>query len=439
MYALLVNKQYEQLAVQLEIARQQAVAANDLSQVALLLAAIQVCASCRHLQQEVAFHERAHHQSKARQANLNLELKNLISVLWTPLETAVSPPNTIPTILPDPHPEPVSASTFSDSAAPTIWQRVSTFFRGEKPDVVETAVCPPEEPVIAPLTQPEAQSTTDPPQQKPRDGSDQNSGQIQQQTSAQKISEPNLIIYCLGAFRVYYNANIIDHWRGLKGQLIFKYLVTRRGKSVPKDVLMELMWPEIERDAARRNLHQAIYTLRKTLKIDDSNIRAIRFENACYSFDPDVAVWLDYEEFQRYVRTGRQLERNNATRQAMAEYGIAEGLYQGEFLPEDIYEDWTQPMREQLRRDYLDIADRLSEHYFQQNEYAAAIAICRKILAQDNCYEGAHRLLMRCYLAQNQRHSAIRQYHNCHEILQAELDISPSEETNALFHELTIQ
>jgi DNA-binding SARP family transcriptional activator len=44
---------------------------------------------------------------------------------------------------------------------------------------------------------------------------------------------------------------------------------------------------------------------------------------------------------------------------------------------------------------------------------------------------------MRCYLAQGQRHLAIRQYQSCVEVLKQELDLTPSEETLALYQRIT--
>ena len=97
---------------------------------------------------------------------------------------------------------------------------------------------------------------------------------------------------------------------------------------------------------------------------------------------------------------------------------------------------WCRWQREQFRDMYLDISDRLSEYYLQSGEYAAAMALCQKELAEDNCYEQAHFRLMRCYLAQHQRHLAVRQYQICQEALKTELDLEPSEETTALYQEL---
>jgi DNA-binding SARP family transcriptional activator len=120
----------------------------------------------------------------------------------------------------------------------------------------------------------------------------------------------------------------------------------------------------------------------------------------------------------------------------MAAYAIAEGLYQGDFLAEDPYEDWCMLQREHLHNQYLDVAGQLARYYSVQGQYPAAIALCQKILGHDSSFEEAYRCLMECYAGQGQRHLAIRQYYTCVEALDAELDLPPSEETTALYEQI---
>jgi len=248
---------------------------------------------------------------------------------------------------------------------------------------------------------------------------------------------PSLAVYCLGAFRAYQDDQLIADWNGLKARSIFKYLLAHRGAPVVKDILMDLFWPDADPEAARRNLHQAIYSLRRTLRQGQPDFQHIQFENDCYLLNPETDIWVASEEFEKHVQVGRRLEAAGRFGEAMAAYGIAEGLYLGDFLKEDLYEDWSSLQRERMRNMYLDIADRLSEHYVGRGEYTAATALCQKVLAQDNCYEGAHRRLMRCYLAQGQRHLAVRQYQTCVETLKEELELAPSEETVTLYRHIT--
>ena len=245
-------------------------------------------------------------------------------------------------------------------------------------------------------------------------------------------SPPSLVVYCLGSFRVYQDDHLITDWESLKAKCILKYLVAHHGSPIVKDVLMDVFWPDAEPEAARRNLHQAVYALRKTLRQRQPSFAPIWFESDCYLLNPDTPIWVDFENFEQHVRDGQRLEAAGQLAVAIEKYGIAEGLYEGNFLEEDPYEDWPSPQRQHLQNLYLQTADRLSKYYVHQGEHNAAISLCRKILALDNCCEEAHRRLMRCYQAQGQRHLAVRQYQTCVQALQEELDLTPSEETTDL-------
>ena len=188
--------------------------------------------------------------------------------------------------------------------------------------------------------------------------------------------------------------------------------------------------------AARRNLHQAVYSLRQTLRRSDPDVQHIQFENNQYFLNPDLSIWVDVEEFENHVRRARGLEAAGKIEETLAEFEIADSLYQGAFLEEDMYEEWPRAWREQLRNTYLEIGDRASEYYLEKGLYPVAIGICQKLLGQDSCYENVHRRLMRCYLAQGQRNLAIRQYQTCVQTLSDELDMPPSEETVALYEEI---
>ena len=235
---------------------------------------------------------------------------------------------------------------------------------------------------------------------------------------------------------MYQDDRLITDWNGLRGKSIFKYLLAHRDSPIPKDILMDLFWPDAQPEAARRNLHQAIYSLRRTLRRASADVTHIHFEKDCYLLNPGLSIWVDSVEFEGHVQAGKRLEAADRITEAIAQYGIAESLYQGDYLEEDLYEDWPAVEREHLRRMYCDLADRLSEHYYDRGEYNAAIALGHKTLARDNCHEPAHRRLMRCYLAQGQRHLAVRQYQTCIELLKEELELGPSEETEILYQRI---
>jgi DNA-binding SARP family transcriptional activator len=245
---------------------------------------------------------------------------------------------------------------------------------------------------------------------------------------------PSLVIYCLGPFRVFQSDKEITEWHSFKGRDILKYLLVHRGAPVAKDILIDVFWPDVDPKAARRNLHQTIYSLRQALRGEQPEFHHIWFENDCYFLNPHMDIWLDFYEFETCIQAGKRLENAGHIEEAIEKYGTAEGLYQGDFLEENLYEDWPAIQRQQLVNSYLNVVDRLCGFHFQNRLYAAVVSLCQKALSKDKCHEPAYRWLMQCYLALGQRHLAVRQYQNCVQALQEELDIPPSEETVAIYH-----
>ncbi len=258
---------------------------------------------------------------------------------------------------------------------------------------------------------------------------------VEASASADPASSAGLTVYCLGPFRVFHEAQYIENWGSKKAQQILKYLLIHRQHPVPKETLMDTIWPEADPEAARRNLHQAIYVLRQTLKTE-LGLNCIQFENDGYRIDPSQSLWCDYEAFEQYAQAGQRLEQAGQSGPAMAAYGKASGLYQDDFLVEDLYEDWPKSQREYLWQLYLSLAQRLAEYYLEHKEYTAALALGRRILQKDGAQEPAHQILMRAYAGQGLRHLAVRQYKNCVQALRQELALPPSPETQALYQSL---
>ena len=220
-----------------------------------------------------------------------------------------------------------------------------------------------------------------------------------------------------------------------RGLSVLKYLLLHHRQNISREVLMDIFWPDAEPETARNNLNVAIHSLRTALRTVIF-LPMIIFEDGTYGLTPDLQVWLDVEEFERFVKTGQRLEAQANLAAAVTTYESAISLYQGDFLDDNPYEDWTVLERERLRIVYLDMLDRLSHIYFDQERYAASIAVSQLILTRDHGREDAHSLLMRCYSRQGQQYLALRQYQACVEALQAELEVDPAPETISLYERI---
>lgn len=105
-------------------------------------------------------------------------------------------------------------------------------------------------------------------------------------------------------------------------------------------------------------------------------------------------------------------------------------------MEEDIYENWNSLDRENLKEIYLVVLDRLSKYYSSDSKPLTAIKLCEVILQKDNCREDVHQRLMRCYYRLGLRDKAIKQFRKCKEILNAELEVEPTQTTMDLYQKI---
>ena len=257
----------------------------------------------------------------------------------------------------------------------------------------------------------------------------------QAKPAAEVPTPPSITAYLLGMFRFTVNDKTVQTWPTGKGRAVLKYMLAHHEQPIPRDVLMDVFWPQAGPEAARNSLNVALHGLRQALKTV-TDVPVILFEEGAYCINPEFHIWIDVDEFDRHVQTGRRFGAKEQVAKAAAEYEAAIELYQGDFLAGDPYEEWPVLPRERLRVAYLETLDRLSQIYFDRKQYAACVTVCQKMLTHDNCREDAHCLLMQCYCRQGQHHLALRQYQTCVEALRSELNVDPAPATTQLYNRI---
>jgi DNA-binding SARP family transcriptional activator len=247
--------------------------------------------------------------------------------------------------------------------------------------------------------------------------------------------EAEVSVHLLGPMSVVIDDVPVDEWSSARIRSLFGYLLTHRQPWPAREVLMEVFWPESSAKASRNSLNVAIHGLRRVLS-KARDVPVIVYSGGTYRLHPDVHLWLDVEEFDGLVERGRLHEDTGETDQATAAYEFAAGLYRGEFLADDPYDDWAALIRERLRLAYLDTLGRLSNLHFHAGRYAASANLCQRIIEQDPCREDAYRRLMRCYSRQGQPHLALIQYRTCVRTLESELGVEPDSATATLHNQI---
>lgn len=247
-------------------------------------------------------------------------------------------------------------------------------------------------------------------------------------TAGSKEAGNCLQVYYFGNFRVVAGGKRIDHFVCHKGKEILAYLLFMPNHSAFRDELMEKFWPDCSTEQARNSLNVAVHKMRKLLGKAAPGIKFIQFKDDRYYINPDIEIQTDIQRFLAHYRNAQQ-EGDGM----LKEYQSAAECYAGDFMEEDLYEEWTVEYREQFREMYMQTLERLSHFYCMNGKPLTAITLAERILRNDSTREPAHRRLMFCYWRLNQRDRAIKQYQKCVEFLAKELNVQPSETTRKLF------
>lgn len=246
-------------------------------------------------------------------------------------------------------------------------------------------------------------------------------------------SLPEMAVCLLGRFRLFHRGHEVEGWHGSKTPRIVRYLFAQRDRPVPRDVLIDLFWPDADPETARRNLHQTIYVVRKALRAGCDPNQHIVFADEAYTVKTSAGVWCDAEEFEAQARAGRSAERELREEDAIVAYEAAERIYRGDYLEDSPYEEWAMPERDRLRLLYLDTANRLADLKLAMGDAESALELTQRALLRDPCDEAAHRCALRCHEAAGNRNQVIRQYQACVDALDRAYGLEPTRETTELY------
>ncbi len=248
-----------------------------------------------------------------------------------------------------------------------------------------------------------------------------------------QVGHPPVAVSCLGTFRFYVAGRSVDGWRSSKARALFLYMVNHRGRPIPRDTLIQALWPNPDAVASGTSLKVAVHALRQTLNQvgADSAYLKIQAHGCGYQLNASH-LWIDVEEFDRCFALGRAFEIQGRTQRALALYARAADLYRGDFL-EELSDDWPMFRREALKDQYLYILSCLAKAAVASGDYQGGIVRSQEILAKDRCREDAYRLLMICHAHLGQRSRVRAWYEFCVQTLRAELDCGPEMETERIF------
>ena len=241
-----------------------------------------------------------------------------------------------------------------------------------------------------------------------------------------------LAVWLLGTFRAVAGEGAFDNsrWRLRKARAVVKLLSLAPGHSLPRERLLDLLWPDLGPEAASNNLRYTLHVARRALAgAGEPALSFLRTDGDQVHLYPGGEVWTDVGAFEAAAAEARRKRESQG-------YARAVGLYAGDLLPEDPYEDWAAGRREELRRLYLTLLLEQAEVAQEAGDGEGEGAALTRAITADPAHEAAHQGLMRLHARSGQRHLALRQFQHLRESLRRELDAEPDPASQRLYEDI---
>jgi DNA-binding SARP family transcriptional activator len=239
---------------------------------------------------------------------------------------------------------------------------------------------------------------------------------------------PSVSIRALGVFRISRNGTPVSagEWRSKKARDLLKILVAQR-RPVPRERLMELLWPEEGAGRAGKRLSVLLSTVRAVLgpsrdQPDDDEGPLVANRDA---------VWLDFGQLdvdvEHFMTAAREAldGHDQDGDQRVAQLAAAEARYDGDFLEDEPYQQWAEPLREEARALHVAVLHALAQRAHAVGDVDRAVRCALRLLQHDRYDEEAHLGLIRALLAGGRRGESRRRYRS-YVRLMADLDAAPA-------------
>ncbi len=205
-------------------------------------------------------------------------------------------------------------------------------------------------------------------------------------------------------------------------------LALAKGQHLPRDRVLETLWPGQDPTTAVHSLHQVMHMARTAMRRPGARDLLV-LEGDQVSLCPAELVTVDVVEFE--ARAAAALAAGSP--RLLAE---ADRLYTGDLLPELPYADWAEERRGTLRAAHHAVLVRLAEAQARDGRDEAAQLALERVLAEDPAHEAAVRASMRLLAKAGRRSAALERYEVLRDQLLETYGTDPDEQSRQLFREL---
>ncbi len=253
---------------------------------------------------------------------------------------------------------------------------------------------------------------------------------------------PLLRIETLGAFRLFRGDSLMEEeeWDRSQPKKLLKTILSSGGERVPKEIIIDELWPEESARVAERNFKTTLQRLRKSLEPvihKDFGSSYIHLHDNIVSLDAELCH-VDADRFLSLLKMAEEKQKKGDGKDAFHFYAEALEIYKGDFLPDEIYASWADKKREELRLKYVQFLGKIASLYEKQGTMKKAADCYKKAIQADPLLEESYQKLMTFYSSKGMYNEALRTYEDCKKALKRGLKTQPDSTTTAI-HKKTLE
>lgn len=252
----------------------------------------------------------------------------------------------------------------------------------------------------------------------------------------EETGEPFIHINYLGGFQVFVNGIEVSPsaWKNRKTESLFKLIIMERQPQL-KEKFIDTLWPESEPRLGDASLRMALSHVRQALGLSDYCSESLILKRGMIFMHPKIKIYTDYELFISIAREAlKETEADNPLAAELLEQ--VHDLYQGEFLPDNIYDDWTSALRTEMNELYMKILFQKIKADRRQGRIFSAIEGCRRYLDLEPLNEPVCRLAMELLWQDGQKQQALSIYKKLESFMSEEYNTNPSIKTMTLYERI---
>ncbi len=214
-------------------------------------------------------------------------------------------------------------------------------------------------------------------------------------------------------------------WQSRKARDLLKVLAARRGRSITREAAAEALWPQEDPQPLGNRLSVALSTIRKVLDPgrDYPPDHYVFADARSIALRPDH-VDVDLNEFLRAADRAIDLMARGDRAAATGPLRHARQLYAGDFLEEDLYEEWAVEAREEARSRLLTVLRLLAQLGAERGDDESAGQYLGQLLERDPYDEDAWLGLIAGQL-RLRRHGEARRRYATYARRMSELGVTP--------------